>query len=628
MTRGGLFGRSAVPGADPTTIGSRAELAAALTVLRERTGLSVRDLARTVDSPVATIGGYFSGRHLPTPAQSTVFVRLLQACGVTDTAEQQAWWDAVARVRRAGAARPASTNPPYRGLECFQVHDAAMFFGRERLTHELITAVRARNGAAGRMVAVIGPSGSGKSSVVRAGLIPRWSGAAAGAAPGADTGAETDGSGRDGAPVRPYQVFTPGGRPLRRLAQAILALDGRAAGADDLERNLRADPAAAAGQPAAECLLVVDQFEEIFSSCPDEQERRSFVAALCAFAGTGSPERVGSPVVIALRADFYALAIGESQLLPVLSGGQLVVGPMTPDEVRRAVEEPARIVGCEVDAELVEVLVKDLTPRGAPAGALDAGALPLLSHALSVTWQRATRRRLTVADYLATGGVAGAVAQSAEAVLADLPDRQQELAARMLLRMVNVDDESAVTRRRLPLGDLPALSEPGTGAGGGSGSDAQQVVDRFVAARLMTLDAESVQISHEALLGAWPRLQGWIDESRVALGAQRRLGEAIRVWQDSGRDPSALLGRSRLAAMRESLSAGPVPLTAGEAEFLGASEAEVAAQRAVQDRRARRRRIRRGSHLGVGGAGRRPRGARGGLQPGRNQPAAIRCRVP
>ena len=280
-----------------------------------------------------------------------------------------------------------------------------------------------------------------------------------------------------------------------------------------------------------------------------------------------------------LRADFYSPAIGEAALLPVLTGAQVVVGPMTPEEVRRAVLEPARIARMrEVDPELVDVLIRDLTPYGAPPGELDAGALPLLSHALSVTWQRAARRRLTVADYLVTGGIAGAVAQSAEAVLADMPIPQRELTGRLFLRMINVDDD-VVTRRRMPLADLPGLDElvperP-------SRRDAQDVVDQFVAARLMTIDAESVQISHEALLAAWPRLQGWIDESRVALGAQRRLGEAVRVWQDSERDPSALLGRVRLAAMQESLAAGSVVLTAGEAEFLASSEAAVAEERST-----------------------------------------------
>jgi WD40 repeat protein len=547
MTRGAISGHSASAGGDPAAIGSRSELAFALTRLRELTGLSVRDLARRIDSPVATVGGYFSGRHLPTVAQSGVFSRLLEACGVTDPAEQQRWWDAVSRVRRAASARPASATPPYLGLESFQVQDAALFFGRERLTEELVAAVRADAGPAGRMVAVIGPSGSGKSSLVRAGLIPAL--------------AEPAGSGDAPGPAL---VITPGDRPMGKLADVAATRPG---------------------------LLVVDQFEEVFSSCPDEAERRAFIAALCAIAGVGGAGPA-TPVVIVLRADFYAMAIGESALLPVLAGSQVVVGPMTPDEVRRAVVEPARIAGCEVDNELVEVLIRDLTPHGAPPGELDAGALPLLSHALSVTWHRAARRRLTVGDYLATGGIAGAVAQSAEAVLAALPGRQQQLTGRMFLRMVNVDDESVVTRRRMPLADLPSLSltmsdddpaEPHR--------DAQEVVDRFVAARLMTIDAESVQISHEALLGAWPRLQGWINESRVALGAHRRLGEAIGVWQDSDRDPSALLGGARLIALRESLAAGSVVLTAGEVEFLEESESAVAEQRAGRVRRGRRRRM-------------------------------------
>ncbi|WP_420120384.1 helix-turn-helix domain-containing protein, partial [Nakamurella sp.] len=608
MTKGAGSGGFAVPGGDPTSIGSRSELAAALTALRERTGLSVRDLARAVDSPVATVGGYVSGRHLPTVAQSAVFVRILAACGVTDPGAQQAWWDAVARVRRAGAPRPASAVSPYPGLESFQVQDAGMFFGRERVTAQLLAAVRGDAtgppgvpAVAGRMVAVVGPSGSGKSSVVRAGLVRAWAG----------SGDDSD------APAR-YSIITPGDRPLRGLAAALLAAGGSggpgAAGAagpldeDEVaavERSLRADPPGAAVRaPGPDHLLVVDQFEEVFSTCPDERERQAYLAALGAIAGAGPGTGGGppGPGVLVLRADVYAAALAQAPLLPVLAGAQVVVGPMSPDEVRRAVVEPARIAGCEVDPELVEVLIGDLTPHGAPAGVLDAGALPLLSHALSGTWQRATRRRLTVADYLATGGVAGAVAQSAESVLAALPARQQELAAPMLLRMVNVDDDAVVTRRRMPLTDLAGIagggaasrSVTGDPAGdappGGEDAAARAVVDRFVAARLMTVDAESVQISHEALLSAWPRLQGWIDESRAALAARRRLDQAIGIWQDSGQDASALLGPTRLAAMQEALTAGSVALSAPEADFLASSEAAVTAARAARVRGRRRRR--------------------------------------
>ncbi len=573
MTRGAISGPSAHAGGDPSDIATRAELASALTRLRELSGLSVRDLARSVDSPVATVGGYFSGRHLPTASQSAVFLRMLHACGVTDPDEQQRWWEAVGRVRRAGRSS-SPTEAPYLGLESFQVQDAALFFGRERLTAELVEVVRSAAGPAGRMVAVVGPSGSGKSSLVRAGLIPALD--------------------RDGLPTA--AVLTPGDRPLHRLAQVLVGPDGVApdpAVVDRAERDLRADPSVAARWPAARPgLLVVDQFEEVFTSCPDETERRAFIAALCAVAGVGDDPAAGAgpaPVVIVLRADFYGQAIGEAALLPVLSTAQVVVGPMTPDEVRRAVVEPARLVGCEVDPELVEVLIRDLTPHGALSGELDAGALPLLSHALSVTWQRAARRRLTVAGYLATGGIAGAVAQSAEAVFTALTTSEREVTARLFLRLVNVDDDAVVTRRRMPLSDLPTPTAAPTAADGDA--EAEDVVDRFVAARLLTIDAEAVQISHEALLEAWPRLQGWIDGSRVALAAHRRLGEALAVWRANDRDPSALLGRVRLATVQDALAGGAVALTPAEAEFLATSEAAVADERSGRIRRARRRRL-------------------------------------
>lgn len=211
MTRGAFSGDSSLAGFDPDGVGNRAELASALTRLRELSGLSVRDLARRIDGPVATVGGYLSGRHLPTANHSALFFRLLEACGVTAAADRQRWWEAVSRVRGQGAARPPTAGQPYRGLVSFQVEDAALFFGRELLTAELLAAVRADHGAAGRMISVVGPSGSGKSSLVRAGLIPGLRDMPEEAA--------------DGAGVDHARVFTPGDGPLRALA-AVLAAAG------------------------------------------------------------------------------------------------------------------------------------------------------------------------------------------------------------------------------------------------------------------------------------------------------------------------------------------------------------------------------------------------------------------
>ena len=519
---------------DPAEIVNRGDLAAALTALRERAGFAVRDLAREIDSPAATVGGYLSGRHLPTAAQSGVFRRLLQACGVADPDDVEDWVEAVARIRRLAAHRSAADTGPYRGLDSFQPEDADWFFGREAQTRQLVQALDDPT-RPGRMTAVVGPSGSGKSSLVRAGLIPALTG-------------------------RPWSLLTPGEHPLEALAKA------------------RAEGGAGA-------VLVIDQFEELFTACPDEAERIAFVEEL--FAPPELPGGGAAPAgaVIVLRADFYGAALRIAGLVPVLAGAQVVVGPMAPADLRRAISEPARKAGFVLEPELVDLLIRDLTPTGAPWGAYDAGALPLLAHALRATAQRAKRGRLTVADYLATGGIAGAVAQTAEGVMATLTPQHCELTRRLFLRLVNVDDEALLTRRRSMIADLPGAGDAAAPA------STIEVLDKFIAARLLIADADSVQISHETVLTAWPRLQGWVEDGRTGLGLHRQLSEATRVWLESGRDSSALLRGNRLAAVREWSGDGESTsdLSGSEREFIEAAETLERQEGLAVRRRGRRR---------------------------------------
>ena len=290
--------------------------------------------------------------------------------------------------------------------------------------------------------------------------------------------------------------------------------------------------------------------------------------------------------MIVLRADFYGAALRIADLVPVLARSQVVVGPMAPADLRRAISRTGRArQGSSSQPELVDLLIRDLTPTGAAPGAYDAGALPLLAHALRATAERAHRGRLTVADYLATGGIAGAVAQTAEGVLATLTADQQELTRQSFLRLVNVDDDAVVTRRRSLIADLPGMASrpprPST----------IEVLDKFIAARLLIADADSVQISHETLLTAWPRLQAWVEDGRTGLGLHRQLSEATRVWQQSGADPSALLRGNRLAAVRAWSAPGELAsdLTGTERDFLAASEALDREEASAVRRRARRR---------------------------------------
>jgi WD40 repeat protein len=294
-------------------------------------------------------------------------------------------------------------------------------------------------------------------------------------------------------------------------------------------------------------VLVVDQFEEIFTACQDEAERRSFIAALHAAAqcrAGGANGQSGGPgpaalVVLGLRADFYAHALRYPEMVSAIQDHQVVVGPMTEAELRSVIVEPAHKAKLEIEDGLVEVLLRDLAPAGydRSADAQDAGVLPLLSHALLTTWDRARHGRLTIADYVATGGIEGAVARTAEEVYAELTPAQQDLARRTFIRLIHVADGTADTRRRVPLDEL----QPGEG-------DAEYVLDLFIGRRLITTDEHEAQITHEALLPAWPRLRGWIDADREGLRIHRQLTLAAEVWRDADCDPSALYRGGPLTA--------------------------------------------------------------------------------
>ncbi len=522
--------------ADPGQISTRQDFAAGLSLLREGAGLTIRDVARKIGVPPSTIGGYFGGSHLPPVKSSGSLSSILSACGVDDQAEVDGWLAALARVRRAPGRRPANAVVPYRGLKSFQPEDAEWFFGRQRLTGVLVGQLRDQYTQAG-LLAVVGPSGSGKSSLLRAGLIPAIRNGALGI---------------QGSQDWPVALFTPGADPMAEWA--------------------RHQELAAPGGPRA--VIVVDQFEEAFTLCQDEEERRAFITALCAAA------KQTSLVVVGLRADFYPHALRHRELVAELQRRQVLVGPMTEEEVRSAITGPAKKAGLDIEAGLVEVLLRDLAPADhheQPVAAHEPGTLPLLSHALVATWDLSRGGWLTVADYRATGGIQGAVAASAEEVYADLAPAQQELTRRIFTRLVHVADDTAATRRRVSRSELQL---------GDGDADVQPVLDAFIGQRLITADTDTVEIAHEALLHAWPRLRQWTDADTMGTRIQRQLTAAAEEWRDSDRDPNVLYRGGRLASAEEwaSASAHHGDLNLLERAFLEASvtqreQAERAAQR-------------------------------------------------
>jgi transcriptional regulator with XRE-family HTH domain len=589
---------------DPDRARSQRDFSDALTLAKVRAGLTVRQVARASGIPVSTLGDYFAGRHLPPPGPAGPLPSILAVLGIGDETEVGRWLVALQRVRRPPGRRPSRGAAPYRGLACFQPQDAAWFFGREELLLHLVR-LASGVGATGVPIAVVGPSGSGKSSLLRAGLYPRLA------------------AGPPARPQpRPVLLVTPGATPVAALAGALAAplaaslaaalAPGTRVEPATLAADLRADPrrcADLAGRGESPPAIIVDQFEEVFTTCEDEAERQAFVAALTALSVT-------TLVVFALRADFYAAALRYPELAACLQDRQIVVGPMTADQLRRAITEPARKAGLEMEEGLADLLLRDMRPPAAhipgphmtgtpaagaggtgaggtaagtavagtavagtavagtgPAGH-EAGTLPLLSHALLVTWERAAGTRLTVAGYYAGGGVHGAIAQSAEAAYGQLDEGSRALARQIFLRLVHVAGDRRETMARLPLAGLPEAGLPETGppetgppetgppGAAGQPGAVPAVLERFVAQRLVTVDAGMAEITHEALLEAWPRLRAWLDADAEAR-RQPAAGEKAQhpAWQQPKQEqppqeraePEQRKGSARLVEQRRRL---------------------------------------------------------------------------
>lgn len=443
---------------------------------------------------------------------------------------------------------------PYRGLAAFRQEDSAWFFGRERSTEDLLDRLRQAH-AAGGFVVLVGPSGAGKSSLVRAGLGPAI---------------KPETLAPDQPSSWPVLTMTPGVDPVKELAVQVpelapLLRDAERDARDGHDPTATADFAARArdavatsasrsGSVGGGLVLVVDQFEEVFTLCPDEASRVLFIRALHA-VGTADPsgydasgDTVAPPpalVVLGVRADFYDRCLAYPELVDAMQDRQMALGAMTAGELRDAVLRPAKAVGLQWEPGLVELMLADLgvtvhrsTGRVATAG-YEAGALPLLSHALLATWQRRQAGKLTIAGYRSAGGIHGAVAATAERAWADLDEAGKAAARRLLLRLVQVGETTRDTRRRSTRTEL--LSGHGT-----DGAATEQALEVLTSARLVTLDAGSVEITHEALLEAWPRLRAWIDDNRAENLARQRLEADAAVWDEQLRDPSLLYRGARL----------------------------------------------------------------------------------
>jgi hypothetical protein len=469
---------------------------------------------------------------------------------------------------------------PYRGLLPFNESDAEVFYGRERLAAELAVKLAARV-TSGGLVVVTGASGAGKSSLLRAGLLPLLA-----------RGQQVQGSEH-----WPRIVMTPTKDPLTEMAANLAALGGgdTIAIREGLvqhpdQGHLSVWPAVLAvsarhretppvsADKAARLVLIVDQFEQVFTLNPGphgEATRRAFITALRAAATSPVGPRQEPPalVVIAVRGDFWDRCAAYPELKEALQGGQFVVGPMTESELRIAIAGPADAARLHIDPALTDTILNDLHAAG---GDDTSGVLPLLSQAMSLTWEKRDGDRLTSHGYAQVGGVSHAVQTGADKVYDVLPAGQQALTRDVFRSMTVASHDGRLARRPVTRNDLY------TGLPRAARSDIDAILDAFAAERLVVLDGDKAQISHDVLLRAWPRLRGWLEEDQVSWILYGQLADAAAAWRENHNDPSFLYRGTPLTALQQAVtrwSANPgryPALTSTQRDFLHASERAVA----------------------------------------------------
>ncbi|MFD8799924.1 caspase, EACC1-associated type [Streptomyces atroolivaceus] len=408
---------------------------------------------------------------------------------------------------------------PYPGMRPFLPEQHHLFFGREELTRSLVRRVTA--GPHPGPVVLVGSSGAGKSSLLRAGLV---------------AGLETE---------RVLLLPGPGARPFHSLVDSWATATGRPFA--EVEKDL----ATGRFSPLGSDVLVIDQLEEIFTECQDPEERELFVRALSA-AGPDGPR-----IVLGLRADFYDQALNDTRLDAIVRSGQFTVSAMSDAELRVAVERPAEQAGLRLEDGLSDHILRELRQERADEG--DAVALPFLAHALRQTWAGRRGTTLTFTAFQAAGGIRASVARTADEVHDGLGTTDRRRLRELLLRMVLVvDDRGRAVRRRVPVTEL---------------DQAADLLGLLTAARLVVVDQDEAQLCHDSLLHAWPRLQDWISENRAGLLVRRRLGDAADGWHEAGRPESGLYGGDQLASVRAQLAenVGALHMRRVEQDFVDAS---------------------------------------------------------
>jgi formylglycine-generating enzyme required for sulfatase activity len=456
-----------------------------------------------------------------------------------------------------GPARlaPQQGECPYRGLQSFDIGDSRLFFGREALTTRLVTRLCPNQGSMQRLrfLGILGPSGSGKSSLARAGLV-----------------ASIQNGAIEGSQRWTTLVFRPGADPIESLAIALSSIYKplselsallnftRSCLEDERALHLVSRLILRDREADSHILLVVDQFEEVFSLCNDSAVVKAFVDCLIYASGV-----IGGRIItcVVMRADFYGKCAAHSSLATALSNNQILVDSMSAIEMRNAIEEPARLTGCRFEPGLVDVLLEDSIK--------ETTTLPLLQHVLLELWEHRRGNNLTHEAYKQIGGLDGALERRAEEIFNRLAPSEQSQAKRLLLRMIEPGHGTEATKRRTPLAELTTISP--------SSSINATILSLFTAqdVRLVTTQAEdpiggeaTVELSHEALIKKWKRLRDWIEEDRQNLVVQRRLSEAAQEWSASDKNDAYLYRGPLLSRANEWAELYPDEITADEQEFL------------------------------------------------------------
>ena len=458
------------------------------------------------------------------------------------------------QVRELEQLPPEPGDPPYRGLTAFDENDAAHFFGRERLVARLAGRLSTAS-----FLGVIGDSGSGKSSLVLAGLVP----ALRSGQPFEDGSLPPAGS------VRwDIRVLTPTAHPLQSLAACLGRDEPSLAALTQIETDLRANPAVLvlaarrllARTAAPRLLLVIDQFEELFTQCREEDEREAFISALTSALDPAEGQVLSA--VIVLRADFYARLAQYDRLRDLVAQHQEFIGAMSRDELFRAIVTPAAIGNWKIQEGLVEVMLDD-------AGS-EPGALPLLSHALLETWRRRRGRTMTLSGYGEAGGVRGAISRTAEAVFTQgLTSEQRPVARLIFTRLAGLDEDARDTRRRAPFSELITRA---------SDTDTIDLVLSILTdARLVITGTQepgsvkTVEVAHEALIREWPTLRTWLAEDREGLLLHQKLADDTRDWLRLEKDPGELYRGARLELALDWTEKNAATLSLDEVDFLDAA---------------------------------------------------------